>query len=82
MLTNMIRLVYEYFISHHMSKAFESLFGSVTCLPGCFTMYRIRSADKGKPLLVSSLIIDEYSEVCTLHILDSLLIANFLHVLV
>lgn len=28
-------------------------------------MYRIRSADKGKPLLVSSLIIDEYS-VCNL----------------
>lgn len=26
--------VYEYFISHHMAKAFESLFGSVTCLPG------------------------------------------------
>jgi len=26
--------VYEYFISHHLSKAFESLFGSVTCLPG------------------------------------------------
>ncbi|KAL8293707.1 hypothetical protein RQP46_000408 [Phenoliferia psychrophenolica] len=61
--------VYEYFISHHMAKAFESLFGSVTCLPGCFTMYRIRSADKGKPLLVSSLIIDEYSEcnLDTLH---------------
>ena len=31
--------VYEYFISHHLAKAFESLFGSVTCLPGCFTMY-------------------------------------------
>lgn len=30
--------VYEYYISHHLSKAFESLFGSVTCLPGCFTM--------------------------------------------
>jgi cellulose synthase/poly-beta-1,6-N-acetylglucosamine synthase-like glycosyltransferase len=30
--------VYEYFISHHLSKAFESLFGSVTCLPGCFSM--------------------------------------------
>ncbi|GAA5850842.1 hypothetical protein JCM8547_009103 [Rhodosporidiobolus lusitaniae] len=61
--------VYEYFISHHMAKAFESLFGSVTCLPGCFTMYRIRSADKGKPLLVSSLIIDEYSDgnLDTLH---------------
>ncbi|KAH9045953.1 glycosyltransferase family 2 protein [Lactarius hengduanensis] len=27
--------VYEYFISHHLAKAFESLFGSVTCLPGC-----------------------------------------------
>ncbi|KAJ7038911.1 chitin synthase-domain-containing protein [Mycena alexandri] len=31
--------VYEYFISHNMAKAFESLFGSVTCLPGCFTLY-------------------------------------------
>ncbi|KAM0787039.1 hypothetical protein ACM66B_006305 [Microbotryomycetes sp. NB124-2] len=61
--------VYEYFISHHMAKAFESLFGSVTCLPGCFTMYRLRSADKGKPLLCSSLIIDDYSEgtLDTLH---------------
>lgn len=26
--------VYEYYISHHLVKAFESLFGSVTCLPG------------------------------------------------
>ncbi|SCV67156.1 BQ2448_5802 [Microbotryum intermedium] len=61
--------VYEYYISHHLAKAFESMFGSVTCLPGCFTMYRLRSADKGKPLLVSSLIIDEYSEgtLDTLH---------------
>ncbi|KAK4056157.1 hypothetical protein OIO90_002888 [Microbotryomycetes sp. JL221] len=61
--------VYEYFISHHMAKAFESLFGSVTCLPGCFSMYRLRSADKGKPLLCSSLIIDDYSEgtLDTLH---------------
>lgn len=31
--TTMIQ-VYEYYISHHMAKAFESLFGSVTCLPG------------------------------------------------
>ncbi len=61
--------VYEYFISHHLSKAFESLFGSVTCLPGCFTMYRLRSADKGKPLLISDAVIHEYSdcEVDTLH---------------
>lgn len=28
--------VTEYFISHHLAKAFESLFGSVTCLPGWY----------------------------------------------
>lgn len=67
-LTTMIQ-VYEYYISHHLTKAFESLFGSVTCLPGCFSVYRIRSADKGRPVLISSMIIDEYSEpnVDTLH---------------
>lgn len=61
--------VYEYFISHHLAKAFESLFGSVTCLPGCFTMYRLRTADKGKPLIISDQIIREYSDchVDTLH---------------
>ncbi|RDB20078.1 Chitin synthase 8 [Hypsizygus marmoreus] len=61
--------VYEYYISHHLSKAFESLFGSVTCLPGCFTLYRIRTADKGRPIIISNRIIDEYAEpnVDTLH---------------
>lgn len=61
--------VYEYYISHHLAKAFESLFGSVTCLPGCFTMYRLRTADKGKPLIISDKVIDEYSfcNVDTLH---------------
>ncbi|PVU85789.1 hypothetical protein BB560_006902 [Smittium megazygosporum] len=61
--------VYEYYISHHLSKAFESLFGSVTCLPGCFCMYRLRSAEKNYPLLINSEIIKEYSEnnVDTLH---------------
>ena len=44
--------VYEYFISHHMAKAFESLFGSVTCLPGCFCMYRVRTPSKAGPVLV------------------------------
>ncbi|KAG9878814.1 chitin synthase, partial [Aureobasidium melanogenum] len=66
--TTMIQ-VYEYYISHHLAKAFESLFGSVTCLPGCFTMYRLRTADKGKPLIISDAIITEYSDcnVDTLH---------------
>ncbi|KAK3318280.1 putative chitin synthase 6 [Apodospora peruviana] len=61
--------VYEYFISHHLSKAFESLFGSVTCLPGCFSMYRLRTADRGKPLIISDDVIREYSDchVDTLH---------------
>ncbi|KAI9145437.1 chitin synthase-domain-containing protein [Paraphysoderma sedebokerense] len=70
--------VYEYFISHHLSKAFESLFGTVTCLPGCFCMYRITSRiktssndGKGKrvPLLIANEIIKEYSSnvVDTLH---------------
>ncbi|KAK5087006.1 hypothetical protein LTR05_004177 [Lithohypha guttulata] len=61
--------VYEYYISHHLAKAFESLFGSVTCLPGCFCMYRLRSADKGKPLIIADKLIQEYAdcEVDTLH---------------
>ncbi|ORY18558.1 chitin synthase-domain-containing protein [Clohesyomyces aquaticus] len=61
--------VYEYYISHHLAKAFESLFGSVTCLPGCFCMYRLRTADKGKPLIISDKIIKEYADcnVDTLH---------------
>ncbi|KAI9143903.1 chitin synthase-domain-containing protein, partial [Paraphysoderma sedebokerense] len=66
--TTMIQ-VYEYFISHHLSKAFESLFGSVTCLPGCFCLYRIYSSQKNKPLLCCDNIVNEYGDchVNTLH---------------
>ncbi|KAJ1874252.1 hypothetical protein LPJ55_001625 [Coemansia sp. RSA 990] len=66
--------VYEYFISHHLTKAFESLFGSVTCLPGCFCMYRIRSVE-GRPLLISKEVIRDYSE----NIVDTLHKKNLLH---
>lgn len=61
--------VYEYFISHHLTKAFESLFGSVTCLPGCFSLYRLKSAKLYKPLIISDEIIRDYSvnNVDTLH---------------
>ncbi|WFD36077.1 chitin synthase [Malassezia cuniculi] len=61
--------VYEYYISHYMVKAFESLFGSITCLPGCFSMYRIRTQDTNRPLVVSHAVLDEYAEnrVDTLH---------------
>ncbi|ORZ30473.1 chitin synthase-domain-containing protein, partial [Catenaria anguillulae PL171] len=63
--------VYEYFISHHLSKSFESIFGTVTCLPGCFCMYRIFTSTNGKvkPLLVSDKVVEGYSDtrVETLH---------------
>jgi len=29
--------VFEYYTNHGLKKAFESIFGTVTCLPGCFT---------------------------------------------
>jgi chitin synthase len=66
-MTTMIQ-VYEYFISHNLSKAFESMFGSVTCLPGCFSMYRIISQDRS-PLLISPMLIEDYADtnVDTLH---------------
>lgn len=67
--------VYEYYISHNLSKAFESLFGSVTCLPGCFTMYRIRAAESGKPLFVSREVVEGYATIRV----DTLHTKNLLH---
>ncbi|KAJ3368659.1 Chitin synthase, class 3 [Allomyces arbusculus] len=66
--------VFEYYISHHLAKAFESVFGGVTCLPGCFCAYRIKTpkGDFGRhwvPILANPDIVEEYSEnvVDTLH---------------
>ncbi|CCH59499.1 hypothetical protein TBLA_0B06770 [Henningerozyma blattae CBS 6284] len=61
--------VFEYYISHHQSKAFESVFGSVTCLPGCFSIYRIKSP-KGfdgfwVPVLANPDIVERYSDNVT-----------------
>ncbi|CEP14390.1 hypothetical protein [Parasitella parasitica] len=66
--TTMIQ-VYEYYISHYLAKAFESLFGSVTCLPGCFCMYRIRTPVKNEPLIIAPSVVHDYAEnhVDTLH---------------
>lgn len=61
--------VFEYFISHHQAKAFESVFATVTCLPGCFSMYRIK-APKDKngfwvPILANPDIVERYSDNVT-----------------
>ena len=60
--------VFEYYTNHHMKKAFESAFGCVTCLPGCFTMYRLFS-DDGRPLLSCDDVYQRYAtnNVKTLH---------------
>lgn len=72
--------VFEYYISHHMGKAFESVFGGVTCLPGCFSMYRIKSLKDGYwlPILVHPKVTEEYSqtEVDTLHKKNLLLLGE------
>ncbi|KAJ6531892.1 chitin synthase-domain-containing protein [Mycena capillaripes] len=75
--------VFEYYISHHLTKAFESLFGGVTCLPGCFSMYRIK-APKGDnsgywiPILANPDVVEHYSEnvVDTLHKKNLLLLGE------
>lgn len=74
--------VFEYFISHHQAKAFESVFGGVTCLPGCFSMYRIKSPKGGQnywvPILANPDIVEHYSEnvVDTLHKKNLLLLGE------
>jgi chitin synthase len=74
--------VFEYYISHHMTKAFESMFGGVTCLPGCFSMYRIKApkVENGYwvPVLANPDIVEHYSEniVDTLHKKNLLLLGE------
>jgi len=73
--------VFEYHISHNLAKAFETVFGVVTCLPGCFSVYRV-SAPKGHgfcvPVLANPDIVEEYSEnvVDTLHKKNLLLLGE------
>ncbi|KAI8827522.1 putative chitin synthase division II class IV, partial [Chytriomyces cf. hyalinus JEL632] len=84
--------VFEYYISHHLGKAFESVFGGVTCLPGCFSMYRIKGdklrtgrdkpspeeAREMVPLLIHPEIMSYYKEyiVDTLHKKNLLLLGE------
>lgn len=72
----------RYFISHHLSKAFESVFGGVNCLPGCFSLYRLKARKSGDgdwvPVLVQPQVISEYSQstVVTLHQKNLLLLGE------
>lgn len=74
--------VFEYFISHHQAKSFESVFGGVTCLPGCFCMYRIKAPKGGAnywvPILANPDVVEHYSEnvVDTLHKKNLLLLGE------
>jgi len=74
--------VFEYFISHHLAKSFESVFGGVTCLPGCFCMYRIKAPKGGQnywvPILANPDVVEHYSEnvVDTLHKKNLLLLGE------
>ncbi|KAI1827981.1 glycosyltransferase family 2 protein [Xylaria intraflava] len=73
--------VFEYFISHHQAKSFESMFGGVTCLPGCFCMYRIKAPKAQNfwvPILANPDIVEHYSEnvVDTLHTKNLLLLGE------
>ncbi|KAJ6617712.1 glycosyltransferase family 2 protein [Mycena sp. CBHHK59/15] len=62
--------VFEYYISHHMTKAFESMFGGVTCLPGRLGFW--------VPILANPDIVEHYSEnvVDTLHKKNLLLLGE------
>lgn len=70
--------VFEYFISHHFNKSFESVFGCVTCLPGCFCMYRVKvekdCSGYWLPILANPDIVSRYS----VNIVDSLHQKNLL----
>ncbi|KAI0013466.1 glycosyltransferase family 2 protein [Xylariaceae sp. FL0662B] len=74
--------VFEYFVSHHLSKSFESVFGGVTCLPGCFCMYRIKTPKGAQnywvPILANPDVVEHYSEnvVDTLHKKNLLLLGE------
>lgn len=74
--------VFEYYISHHQAKAFETVFGGVTCLPGCFSIYRIKSPKEKEgywvPILANPDIVERYSDnvVTTLHQKNLLLLGE------
>ncbi|CAG8485309.1 4127_t:CDS:2 [Acaulospora morrowiae] len=73
--------VFEYYISHNLGKTFESLFAGVTCLPGCFCMYRVYAYNREgfrTPILLDSDVMKNYStnDVDTFHQKNLLLLGE------
>ncbi|CAG8471347.1 958_t:CDS:10 [Ambispora gerdemannii] len=73
--------VFDYYISHHLGKTFESIFGRVICLPGCFCMYRVYATKYNGlrvPILANPDILKAYSSntVDTLHQKNLLLLGE------
>ncbi|RHZ86499.1 hypothetical protein Glove_50g106 [Diversispora epigaea] len=74
--------IFEYFLSHNFGKTFESIFAGVTCLPGCFCMYRIyyHNYEEGLkiPILIDENIMNNYTtnDVDTLHQKNLLLLGE------
>lgn len=72
--------VFEYYISHHLTKTFESVFGSVTCLPGCFCIYRITITENDSitPIISHRSVLNRYSvtKAETLHEKNLLLLGE------
>jgi chitin synthase len=67
--------VYEYFSAHMLKKAFESVFGCVTCLPGCFTMYRMFD-DDWRPLVSHIIVAPSIASFSGTHLLTILPSSN------
>ncbi|CAG8438837.1 6678_t:CDS:2 [Diversispora eburnea] len=74
--------IFEYFLSHNFGKTFESIFAGVTCLPGCFCMYRIYYHNHEEnlkiPILIDENIMNNYTtnDVDTLHQKNLLLLGE------
>jgi chitin synthase len=71
--------VYSYFTGFALTKAFESLWGSVTCCPGCMSLYRIKFIPKGKGKVKPGIIHDKLIRTYANRNVNSLHTKNLLH---
>ncbi|EED23227.1 chitin synthase, putative [Talaromyces stipitatus ATCC 10500] len=53
--------VFEYWLTHAILKALESVCSNVLVLSGCFTIYRLKWPENNKPAILYSAILEDYS---------------------